>query len=195
VGICCRECEIPKRVTYSSGEPQLKTTMFRSLIPFVTIGMIFINAGVLAQTSLDKTAVISEGSKVSIEFTIYLADGSVFGGNSVSDPLIYEQGKGQLPSGLENALVGLKADERKKVTLAAEDAYGPVNPDAFVDVEIDRIPEDARTVGAGLMVNDPNGNRRFVKVHDIKEDIIVIDLNHPLAGQEVTFDVHVLTVD
>jgi FKBP-type peptidyl-prolyl cis-trans isomerase 2 len=45
------------------------------------------------------------------------------------------------------------------------------------------------------MVNDPNGNRRFVKVHDIKEDIIVIDLNHPLAGQEVTFDVHVLAVD
>ncbi len=173
----------------------MKCTMFRSLISFVTLGAIFINAGVLAQSSEDKKTVISEGSKVSIEFTIYLADGSVFGGNSKSDPLIYEQGQGQLPSGLENALVGLKADERKKVTLAPEDAYGPVNPDAFVDVEMDRIPEDARTVGAGLIVNDPNGNRRFVKVHEIKEDTIIIDLNHPLAGQKVTFDVRVLTVE
>jgi FKBP-type peptidyl-prolyl cis-trans isomerase 2 len=173
----------------------LKSTIFRSLIPFVALGIIFINAGVLAQASEGKTTVISEGSKVSIKFTIYLADGSVFGGNSENDPLIYEQGQGQLPPGLENALVGLKADERKKITLAPEDAYGPVNPGAFVDVEMDRIPEDARTVGAGLMVNDPNGNRRFVKVHEIKEDIIVINLNHPLAGEEVTFDVHVLTVD
>ncbi|HSS66467.1 MAG TPA: FKBP-type peptidyl-prolyl cis-trans isomerase, partial [Gammaproteobacteria bacterium] len=139
----------------------MKYTMFRSITPYIILPLIFINAGALAQTADDKAAVISEGSKVAIEFTIYLGDGSVFGGNSESDPLVYEQGQGQLPSGLENALFGLKADERKKVTLAPEEAYGPVNPEAFVDVEIDRIPEDARTVGAGLVVNDPNGNRRF----------------------------------
>jgi FKBP-type peptidyl-prolyl cis-trans isomerase 2 len=152
-------------------------------------------AGVLAQTAEDLTASIAEGSKVALQFTIYLEDGSVFGGNSESDPLVYEQGQGQLPSGLEDALVGLKADDRKRVTLAPEDAYGPVNPQAFVDVEVDRIPEDARTVGAGLIVNDPNGNRRFVRVHEIREDIVVIDLNHPLAGKEVTFEVHVLNVE
>lgn len=173
----------------------MKCTIFRSLISLVTFAAIFINAGALAQTSEGETAAIAEGSKVALEFTIYLEDGSVFGGNSESEPLVYEHGQGTLPSGLEDALVGLRADDRKKVTLAPVEAYGPVNPDAFVDVEIDRIPQDARTVGAGLIVNDPNGNRRFVKVHEIKEDIIVIDLNHPLAGREVTFDVHVLTVE
>jgi FKBP-type peptidyl-prolyl cis-trans isomerase 2 len=173
----------------------LNCTKFRSLISAITFAAVFINAGALAQTSEHETTAITEGSKVALEFTIYLEDGSEFGGNSGGDPLVYEQGQGQLPSGLEEALVGLKADDRKKVTLAPEEAYGPVNPNAFVDVEIDRIPEEARTVGAGLMVNDPSGNRRFVKVHEVREDTIVIDLNHPLAGKEVTFDVHVLTVE
>lgn len=172
----------------------MKCPMFRRLVSVLPLVALLITTGVPAQTSEDKTA-ISEGTKVAIEFTIYLEDGSVFGGNSESDPLIYQQGQGQIPAELENALVGLKADDRKKVTLTPEQAYGPVNPEAFVDVEIDRIPEDARTVGAGLIVNDPSGNRRFVKVHEIKEDVIVIDLNHPLAGHEVTFDVHVLTVE
>lgn len=173
----------------------MKFTISPSLISSATFALFLFSSGVLAQTAEDETATISDGSKVSIEFTIYLEDGSKFGGNSESDPLVYQQGQGQLPSGLEAALAGLRADDRKKITLAPEDAYGPVNPDAFVDVEIDRIPENARTVGAGLLVNDPNGNRRFVTVHEVKDDAVVIDLNHPLAGQEVTFDVHVLTVE
>ena len=152
-------------------------------------------AAVHAQSSEDKSAVIVEGSKVAIQFTIYLADGSVFGGNQGGDPLVYEQGKGNIPPGLEAALIGLRADDRKKVTLAPEDAYGPENPEAFVDVQIDRLPEGARTVGAGLIVNDPSGNRRYVTVHEIKDDTAVINLNHPLAGKEITFDVLVLTVD
>ena len=164
-------------------------------MPFAGIFSLIIIIGALTQASADEATVISDGSNVAIEFTIYLKDGSVFGGNSEEDPLMFQQGQGQIPAALENALAGLKADDRKKVTLTPEQAYGPVNPDAFVDVEIDRIPEDARTVGAGLIVNDPNGNRRFVKVHEIKDDIIVIDLNHPLAGKEITFDVHVLTVE
>ncbi len=162
---------------------------------FAGIFALIISTGALTKVAADEATAISEGSNVAIEFTIYLKDGSVFGGNSEEDPLIYQQGQGQIPAALENALAGLKADDRKKVTLTPEQAYGPVNPDAYVDVEIDRIPEDARTVGAGLIVNDPNGNRRFVKVHEIKEDTIVIDLNHPLAGKEITFDVHVLTVE
>lgn len=173
----------------------MKSTMLRSFITLLTFAALSTNAAVFAQTAADEATVIAEGSRVAIEFTIYLEDGTVFGGNEGGEPLVYEQGEGQLPGRLEDALVGLKVDDRKKVTLAPEEAYGPVNPEAFVDVEIDRIPEDARTVGAGLMVNDPNGNRRYVKVHEIKEDIVVIDLNHPLAGKEVTFDVRVLTVD
>ncbi len=173
----------------------MKCTMLRNFTTLFALAAFFSSGAVFAQTAGDKSAMIAEGKTVAIEFTIYLEDGSVFGGNEGGEPLVYEQGEGHIPAGLETALVGLKADERKKVTLAPDEAYGPINPEAFVDVETDRIPEDARTVGSVLMVNDPNGNRRYVRVHEIKEDKIVIDLNHPLAGQAVTFDVHVLTVE
>lgn len=148
-----------------------------------------------AQTATDSSGVIGDGSKVAIEFTIYLEDGSVFGGNEGEAPLNYKQGDGQLPPGLESALAGLKADDRKKVELSPEEGYGPVNPEAYSDVPIDRIPADARNVGAILIVSDDGGNRRYVKVHEIHEEKVVIDFNHPLAGKSVTFDVHVITVE
>ncbi|HEX9583016.1 MAG TPA: FKBP-type peptidyl-prolyl cis-trans isomerase [Gammaproteobacteria bacterium] len=156
---------------------------------------LLISAGAPAQTATDSPVMIGEGSKVAIEFTIYLEDGSVFGGNEGDTPLEYEQGDGRLPPGLETALVGLKADDRKKVTLSPEQGYGPVNPEAFSDVAIERIPSEARRTGAILIVSDQNGNRRYVRVHEVQEEKVIVDLNHPLAGKVVTFDVHVLTVE
>lgn len=170
-------------------------SIFRKLVPVIALAAFSAGPGAAAQSTTDGPEMISEGSTVVIEFTIYLQDGSVFGGNEGGDPLVFEQGEGQIPAGLESALMGLKADDRKKVTLAPEEAYGPVNPEAFVDVAIDRIPEEARSAGSVLVVNDPSGNRRYVKVHEVKEEIVVVDLNHPLAGKEITFDVHVLKVE
>ncbi|MDX1512997.1 MAG: FKBP-type peptidyl-prolyl cis-trans isomerase [Gammaproteobacteria bacterium] len=157
--------------------------------------VLFLFANAHAQSATDSDNVIGAGSKVAIEFTIYLEDGSVFGGNEGGAPLEYEHGDGQLPPGLEAALVGLKADDRKKVELSPEEGYGQVNPEAFSDVAIDRVPADARRVGAILVVSDQSGNRRYVRVHEVGAETITIDLNHPLAGKMITFDVRVLTVE
>lgn len=173
----------------------MKHQILRTLIGLGAIAALVIGMSVQAQTESGEPKTISPGSTVSIEFTIYLEDGSTFGSTDDTEPFTYEQGQGQIPPGLEEALVGLKADDHKKVTLAPEDAYGPVNPEAFVDVQIDRIPEEARNKGARLMVRGPNGSTRTVKVHEVREDVVVIDLNHPLAGKSVTFDVRVLTVE
>ena len=178
----------------SNGERPLKLVNVRrvSWIAWLTL---FISVTTQAQTTTDSAAVIGDGSKVAIEFTIYLEDGSVFGGNEGEAPLEYQQGDGRLPPGLESALTGLKADDRKKVKLSPEQGYGPVNPEAFSDVAIDRIPADARKVDAILIVGDQAGNRQYVRVHEVHEDKVVIDYNHPLAGKNITFDVHVLTVE
>ena len=164
-------------------------------LPRIICLVLLIPVGAWAQTTTDTSAMIGDGSKVAIEFTIYLEDGSVFGGNEGDAPLNYEHGDGQLPPGLESALVGLKADDRKEVTLSPDQGYGPVNPEAFSDVAIDRIPADAQKVGAILIVSDQNGNRRYVRVHEVHEEKVVVDLNHPLAGKVITFDVHVLSVE
>lgn len=172
----------------------MKFNQIRNM-PGIVLFTLLVSAGAQAQTATDSPNMIDDGSKVAIEFTIYLEDGSVFGGNEGDAPLEYEQGNGQLPPGLETALVGLKADDRKKVTLSPVQGYGPVNPEAFSDVAIERIPSDARKAGAILVVSDQNGNRRYAKVHEVQEEKVVIDLNHPLAGKVITFDVHVLAVD
>jgi len=96
---------------------------------------------------------------------------------------------------LESQLTGLKAGASKKVDLSAEQGYGPVRPELFQTVETSQIPEEARQAGMVLMAQDANGQQRPVRVHEVKEDAIVLDLNHPLAGKALHFDIKVLTIE
>jgi FKBP-type peptidyl-prolyl cis-trans isomerase 2 len=138
---------------------------------------------------------ISSGSKVSIEYTLKLDDGSVVDTNEGGDALVYEQGGGQILPALEEALGQLSAGDATQVSLTAEQGYGPVHADAMHTVEPDQVPEQARVVGATLVAQDESGGQRPVRVAEVHEDRIVIDLNHPLAGQNLHFDVKIVAVD
>lgn len=138
--------------------------------------------------------VIAEGREVTIEYKLTLEDGSVADSNVGRDPLVYEQGAGQILPGLEHALEGLKVNESKQVTLPPDEAYGEVNPEAFQEVSSEMIPEEGRREGAMLLAEDPSGGKRPVRVHEVKDGTIVLDLNHPLAGRTLTFDVRVLRI-
>jgi FKBP-type peptidyl-prolyl cis-trans isomerase SlyD len=143
----------------------------------------------------EKTPVIEEGSRVSIEYTLKLDDGSTADTNVGEEPLVYEQGSHQILPALERELAGMKVEEEREVTLTPEDGYGSVQPELYQEVEAEVIPEDAREKGARLVSEDPNGNRRIVRVHEVKGDRVVLDLNHPLAGQTLHFDVKVLGIE
>lgn len=154
---------------------------------------------VLVSTSItlaeeETSIVIADGRTVSLEYTLTLDNGTQADTNVGGEPLVYEQGQQQILPALEQELAGMGVDDRKKVTLTPEDAYGTVRPDLFQEVEAERIPEEAREVGSRLVSEDPNGNRRVIRVHEVKEDRIVLDLNHPLAGETLHFDVHVLAI-
>ncbi|MDH4107255.1 MAG: hypothetical protein OEW35_02970 [Gammaproteobacteria bacterium] len=92
---------------------------------------------------------------------------------------------------LEEALSDLAIDDTSSVTLKPEDAYGLVKDDAFREVPIDQIPEPARQVGTQLRADGYNG---VIRVHEVKSESVVLDFNHPLAGQTLTFAVRVLAV-
>jgi FKBP-type peptidyl-prolyl cis-trans isomerase 2 len=143
----------------------------------------------------DKPAVIKEGSKVSLEYTLKLDDGSTADTNVGQEPLEYEQGKQEILPNLEKQLVGLKVNDTKHVTLAPEDAYGVVDPALRREVPAAQIPKEAHTPGAQLLAESQDGNRRLVKVLEVKGDKILLDLNHPLAGQRLHFDVKVLAIE
>jgi FKBP-type peptidyl-prolyl cis-trans isomerase 2 len=139
--------------------------------------------------------VIEEGKTVSIEYTLKLDDGTTVDTNVGQDPLSYTQGGGQILPALEEALTGLAVGDTKEVSLTAEQGYGPVNPEAFQEVSLDTIPEDARQVGATLIATAPNGQQQPIRVHELKDDTIVLDLNHPLAGEALNFDLKILAIE
>ncbi len=137
---------------------------------------------------------IQKGKKVSLEYTVYLEDGMQIDSNVGDDPLVFVVGKNQLFPALEQEIVQLGVGDRKEIFLHSDQAYGPVVPDAFREVELDAIPEQFRYNGAVLGVQDPSGGVFPVRVHEIKESKVVLDFNHPLAGKNLRFDVTIVSV-
>jgi FKBP-type peptidyl-prolyl cis-trans isomerase SlyD len=140
------------------------------------------------------TMSVSDGKTVSIEYTLKLEDQSVVESNVGAEPLTYTQGTHHIIPGLENALAGMKVGENKEVTIAPDEAYGHVNDAAFKEVGKDQIPPDAMKVGTMLQGQDPNGSTFTVRISEIKDESVVLDFNHPLAGKTLVFDVKVLNI-
>jgi FKBP-type peptidyl-prolyl cis-trans isomerase SlyD len=138
---------------------------------------------------------IEQGSTVRLEYTLTDDAGAVLDTNKGQTPLTYTQGEEQIISGLEKQLAGMRTGEEKKVVLKPEDAYGPVDPAAQTEVSKEALPPDALVVGARLMARNAAGEGRPVVVKEVKDTTVIIDLNHPLAGKTLVFDVKVLSVE
>ncbi len=143
----------------------------------------------------DTSMTVSEGKTVSMEYTLTLENKDVVDTNVGKDPLKFTQGKHQIIPGLEAALEGMKKGETKQVTVGPEQAYGEPNPQAVQEVPIDKIPEAARKVGATLQGKDAQGRMVHPRVTEIKDQVVVLDFNHPLAGKTLNFDVKIIDVE
>lgn len=135
---------------------------------------------------------IEAGKTVGLEYTLSLEDGSVVQSNTGGEPLEYVHGEQQILPALEEELTGLAVNDEKTVELSAEKAYGEIDPEAFQEVDIDKIPEAARKVGAELRAEGYNGS---IRVAEVKESIAVLDFNHPLAGEDLVFNIKVLSIE
>jgi FKBP-type peptidyl-prolyl cis-trans isomerase 2 len=138
---------------------------------------------------------INHGKKVALEYSVFLQDGTQIDTNIGDDPLVFILGSNQVFPALEQALLGLKVGDSKKIVLKPEEAYGPIVPEAFREVDAQAVPSQFRFVGAVLGVQDPAGGVFPIRVHEINEDKVVLDFNHPLAGQTLRFEVKVLEVE
>ena len=138
--------------------------------------------------------VIKDGSTVSLEYTLTGDDGKVIDTNKGKEPLRYIDGREQIIPGLEKALEGLPPGAEKKVTVKPADGYGEVDPKNFQEVPKQTVPADSLKVGTTLVAHTPEGQEFPVRVHEIKENTVVVDMNHPLAGKTLFFEVKVLDV-
>jgi len=138
---------------------------------------------------------IETGSKVSLEYTLRDAGGKVLDSNKGREPLTYVQGEQQIVPGLEKALTGMHPGEAKKIVVAPAEGYGDVDPTAVAEVPKEMIPGDALQVGTELVARNREGATRLVRIKEIKDETVIIDLNHPLAGRTLHFHVKVVGVE
>jgi FKBP-type peptidyl-prolyl cis-trans isomerase 2 len=138
---------------------------------------------------------IKNGDRVSVNYTGKLEDGSIFD-TSVQEgrePLEAVLGQGMLIPGLENGLIGMSVGESKTVEIEPENAYGSYKDNMIQEVSLTQLPEGV-SVGDVLMGQSQYGPTQVV-VKEINSDVATLDMNHPLAGKKLIFDLEVVSVN
>jgi len=138
---------------------------------------------------------VKANNTVKVHYTGKLADGQIFDTSEGKEPIEFVLGKGQLIPGFEQGLIDMKLNEKKTITIAKEDAYGEVNTSLIQEVDKANLPQDMEPkVGMGLVSKTPDGQEMNLMIVEVKEESVVIDGNHPLAGRDLVFDLEVVDI-
>jgi FKBP-type peptidyl-prolyl cis-trans isomerase 2 len=149
---------------------------------------------IFCSTVRAEDARIRKGSHVKLDYTLTV-DGKVMDSTKGQQPIEYVQGEGQIISGLEKQLEGLKAGDHKIIRVPSAEAYGPVNAKSFQEVPRHLFPQNVDLkVGMVIPLQDKQGHTVPTIVKEIKTDTVVLNFNHPLAGKDLVFDVKVASV-
>jgi FKBP-type peptidyl-prolyl cis-trans isomerase SlyD len=141
----------------------------------------------------EENLTVAEDTVVGLDFTLRLDDGQVVGSSEEAEPLQFLQGHGQIIPGLETALTGMELGQEKDVVVEPDEGYGERNPEALQLVPKDAFPADVElSPGMGLQMRDQEGRVFQAYVVDIRDDGVVLDFNHPLAGKTLHFHVKVV---
>lgn len=137
---------------------------------------------------------VADGLVVSLAYQLRLDDGEEIDSAGDDDPLVYLHGAQNIIPGLEQALAGMKVGDTRRVTVRPADAYGEMDPDAFELVPYDAFPPDVDLEeGMGLHLVESGTNRQVEAIiSELRDDGALLDLNHPLAGETLHFDVEVV---
>ncbi len=149
----------------------------------------------LAAAQLDHIVRQSHGNLIAFEFTVFGERGEQLGSNVGENPNIFQVGANEMLPALEQVLVDMEEGESRSVVLAPEQAYGPVKEEALREFPLESIPEEARQVGRKVMGRAPDGSEDMFDIVEIRGDQVVIDMNHPLAGHTLRFELKVLHND
>ena len=146
---------------------------------------------------------IGTGCIVEIEYELFDAEGELVENSKEGGPMVYLHGNDEIPEGLEKELEGRQKGDKLHVALPPGEAYGEYNPDGLVSVPREQFPPDAEIVPGDwidVTLADAEGKEPTdaesieMKVIEISPESIVLDANHPLAGQACTFDLTILSV-
>src|SRR5690606_39789215 len=132
---------------------------------------------------------------VTLHYTGKLNDGQVFDSSLEREPLEVKLGEGHLIPGFEKGIVDMKVNDKKTFTIPKEEAYGEVQKELFQKIPNENLPPEIKPeVGMGLVSKNPDGSERQLRIADVKDGFIIVDANHPLAGQDLTFELELLEI-
>lgn len=135
------------------------------------------------------------GDTVRIHYTGKLSDGTEFDSSAGRDPLEFSLGSGKVIPGFDHAVDGMTVGDEKTVTIPPEQAYGPKHEQLIQDVPKTVLPPDlSPEVGMRLQSRTPDGRTMHLVVTDVADDSITVDGNHPLAGEDLTFDIKLVAI-
>jgi peptidylprolyl isomerase len=140
-------------------------------------------------------SVATKGNTVKVHYTGKLKDGTIFDSSKDREPLEFVLGDGKMIKGFDVAVEGMKVGDDKSITIPSDEAYGEKREDMMLDVPLDQVPAEIKPeVGMDLSIQNQQGQPTPVKVVHVDESKITLDANHPLAGQDLVFDINLVEV-
>ncbi len=138
---------------------------------------------------------VKSGDKIKVHYHGRLTSGETFDKSEGREPLEFEVGSGMVIKGFDEGVTGMSVGDKKTINIPFDEAYGPKNPDMIIDMPKDRFPKDMEIeVGMPLSMSDGQGNQHQVVIVEIKEEVVILDANHPLAGQDLIFDLELVDI-
>ena len=136
-----------------------------------------------------------DGDTVKVHYTGKLQDGTVFDSSANRDPLQFTVGERQVIPGFEDSVIGMNPGESKTIEIASDKAYGPYRNEMTITLERDQFPEhlNLQTNQQVQLVRE-DGQAFIVRVTEISDSTVTLDANHPLAGQDLTFDIQLIEI-
>lgn len=135
------------------------------------------------------------GDTVKVHYHGRLTDGTTFDSSEGREPLEFEVGSGSVIAGFDNGVTGMAIGEKKTIQIPVEQAYGPKDPGMLVEFPKSNFPPDMNPE-LGMRLNMTNGSGQVIPVviTDIREDSVTLDANHPLAGEDLIFDIELVSI-
>ena len=137
---------------------------------------------------------MNQGTKVKVHYTGTLNDGKVFDSSEGREPLEFTIGENQVIPGFEDGVKSMKLNQEKTIKIKPNEAYGEVNQQLIISVPRKKFPKEIEANGR-LILKGPQGQSIPAIIKEVKDNIVIIDLNHPLAGKELTFNVKVVGIN
>jgi peptidylprolyl isomerase len=138
---------------------------------------------------------VKAGDTVKVHYHGRLTDGTTFDSSEGRQPLEFEVGSGMVIKGFDNGVLGMSIGDKKTIEIPVEEAYGAEDPQMIMDFPIDRFPEGMQPeVGMQLNMSDGSGRNFPVVIREVKDDTVILDANHPLAGEDLIFDLELIEI-